>query len=100
MAKDYLTDKGIGARLEDEFAADLARFWHDRFQAFPQVRDLTDIKIREIFCKHLKNEDPQKIKLLILDIEDVFSDAIAKHQERYYQHGYKDGVRMILQSLI
>lgn len=99
--RDKITSKGIGQQTEKALFGDLAQFWQDRQSKLNDPESdrfnylieklLNDIRMgmntKEVY-KNLKIIDEERIRME------------AKSNSLFYQRGFQDGIRFILQTLI
>lgn len=104
MARDILTDKGIGTLVAGSFSADLAQFWNNRIGQIDISNQSSEYRETSYaFNKCIESLlaiDSKESHELALRIEELHNGIVGLITQTIYRTGYTDGVRMIIQSLL
>ncbi|MEN6325760.1 MAG: hypothetical protein ABFD18_06100 [Syntrophomonas sp.] len=99
---DIITPKGFGKQMERALLRDLAQFWNDRQSRFDdQDSDRFNQMVKQLLDDLQagalnKNEVHKSLK--ILDEERIRMET--NSNSLFYQRGFTDGIKFILQTLI
>lgn len=102
MAKSLLTDQGVGKMVTGSFISDLAQLWGQRiFNPLEHTATSEEDKKFEHYIDALQQSDiPEEIGKMARRLEEAKNGIVGNVSTISYRHGFQDGVRMIIQSIM